>query len=553
MTLPVKVSREIAALPTDSEWDALPDSKRQAAEKWATLVRYLVKKTLVESTSITSVVDWFLASINTRDDEIIHLAKELGRNGKPPSRGNLIKRCKAYQERGIMGLVPKHKGSAAREWGWESRALFYWQKPSKPSYQLVAEWLEDEGHDTATYERVRRYIKSLPADYRERGRIGRKLFDNTRRSFIRRTTDGLAPGAVYQGDGNTLDVYLQHPTGKKPWRAELTLWIDVASRYVTGWYLSEAESGNSTLYALSHALFLQEHIPAYLHIDNGSGYKNMMMSDEATGFYSRLGISIMHSRPYNAKGKGHVERFFGTMQRKFLKQYDSFCGPEMDKEALQTLLKRVKKGEVSLPTRAEWIEDFIHWLERYHTTSHRGLDGKTPAEVWEQLERFPIEEASSAIFWPRKTRSVSRQSVRIDNREYSNAELLHYNGGQVIVEYALHRDDYVRILDNSGRWICDASLIQKQPYISESRIVDAENKRKLEQTKRLAVKQQEIEDRSQLGITHDQVLESAAQLVAPDPNLLTKQSDDLVIPSITNNEDIDFDPLTLFRRDSWEK
>lgn len=515
--LSLKSHSEIAELPIDSQWDMLTSAKRQKAQKWVGLVGFLVEQSKFTDTSISGVVDWFISIVGTsKYPSYEEMALKLGRNGNPPSRASLIAKCNSYRAEGIMGLVPKHKGSSRQEFGWEARAIHFWQLPSKPSYQAVAEWLNQEGHESASYNRVRAYLKSLPADIQIRGRIGQKLFNNTQRSYVRRTTVNLEPGTVYQGDGNTIDIYMRHPSGNKVWRAELTLWIDVASRYVVGWYVSEAESANSTLFALSHALISQNHIPAMLHIDNGSGYKNKMMSDDSYGFYHRLGISVMHSLPYNAKGKGHVERFFGTMQRKFLKRFPSYCGADMDNEASQKLLKDFHNGKTELPTREDFIRAFSAWLDVYHANPHRGLDGNTPQNVYADRTLTPLESESAAIFWPRTERTVRRACVHFGNREYGNSELIHYNGKQVQVEYNLHDDSMVRILDQKCRWICDAELIHKADYLPSSRIEEAKQKRAIAQTKRLAAKQREIEDRARIGITHDKVLdqfrESAGEL-----------------------------------------
>ncbi|HEC12302.1 MAG TPA: transposase [Acidiferrobacteraceae bacterium] len=505
----IRETSQALDIPIESGWDDVPEDKQQRAINRLPLVRRCVEQTDCAGITLNGAIDNLLLSISTEriSNDLIELAYQLGRKGKPVARATLYRWCQDFKKHGVMGLVPGHKGSGRKDYGWEARALHYWQLPSKPAAAAVARWIREEGHESAKDDRVYRYLKSLPADARVRGRIGARLFTNTQKSFIRRTTTSLAVGACYEGDGHTIDVYLQHPNGgNRPWRAEITVWIDVAARYIPGWFISEAESAHSTLFALSHALTSQDHIPAVLHIDNGSGYKNKMMSTKSIGFYARLGMDIMHSRPYNAKGKGIIERWFGTMERDFGKRFPSYCGADMDPEAIDALLKKVKQGEVQLPTLAQYVGLLNDWIESYHNTPHRGLAGKTPAEMWATLEQHTVQPRTAAIFWPRTTRTVQRQAIRLDNREYFAPELLQYNGDKVIAEYSIHDDSFIRVMDEKCRWICDAKLIQKVDYLPTSRIEEAKDKRLKAQIKRLESHADEKRQRAGLAITHDQVL-----------------------------------------------
>ena len=321
---------------------------------------------------------------------------------------------------GVHGLLDNYTGTDRTVYGWEAAALALWQKPQNLEYTNVCRELERSGHKNVTYSRVKGYLQSLPADVQRKGRIGPRKLLASHSAYTRRTTEGLPPGHCWQGDGNTIDVYLRHSTGKRVLKAELTLWLDVASRYVVGWHISEDESADSTLFALSNAMTSQNHIPIELHIDNGSGYVNNLMSDESTGFYAKFGMTIDNSRPYRPGDKGHVERFFKTMHG-FLKRFDSYAGKEMDREALQLILKKHKQGKVQLPTVEDFEEDFKGWLIEYHNRPHSSLDGRTPAQVYSQKIDSPLENVTEAIFWPRELRTVQRSSIKLHGRDYGRA------------------------------------------------------------------------------------------------------------------------------------
>jgi len=545
------VSDSTEIVTADDAWQRLPESKQLIASDRG-LVAKEVKRVMEEGYAQRRAIELLLLRLETEDGvdtNLINAAKKLGKKGKLPSYSTINRWVNDFEKLGLIGLAPKHKGSEQQNYGWETRAMYLYSLPSKPSINAVARKLISEGFENVTYDRVYRFIDSLPSQLgdKSKGRMGARLYTNTQKSFIRRSTKNLPVGACFQGDGHTLDVYLQHPTGKKPWRAELTLWLDVSSRHVAGWFLSDAESAHSTLFALSHAILTHNHIPTMLHIDNGSGYKNKMMSDESTGFYSRLGIDIMHSLPYNAKGKGHVERFFKTMECDFNKWYPSYCGADMADEAIQLLLKKHKKGEVKLPTAEQWMTDFNEWLVEYHNTAHTGLNGKKPAELWDNLEAFPLENnmQSQALFWPRKTRMVKRESIRLDNREYMSPELVQYNNKKLKVEYNLHNDAFIRVLDDTGRWICDAKLVQKADYIPVSRLKEAEQKKLAASVKRLEVHIQEKHDRAGSAITHDQIIDDVEVLTQQCDSTLLEKTTGTEVPVDTNlglqtEDDIDF-------------
>jgi len=202
-------------------------------------------------------------------------------------------------------------------------------------------------------------------------------------------------------------------------------------------------------------------------------------------------------------------------------------------------LKQYRAGDRELPSRRQFVDDFTQWLERYHNKPHRGLDKKTPAEVYASREQCKLEDCSEAIFWPRTTRVARRSCIHLDNREYGASELIHYNSTEVVIEYNLHDDSSVRVLDSKGRFICDAHLISKAAYIPSSRIVEAKQKREIEQTKRLDNKIREIEKRANLAITHvDQINNPVIAASVSTP--VTDRSDDInrTSSTIINPEDL---------------
>ena len=83
---------------------------------------------------------------------------------------------------------------------------------------------------------------------------------------------------------------------------------------------------------------------------------------------AKLGIALIHARPYRPQGKGKIERWFKTVRAQLLTPDDT--------RNLEALNRRLRA----------WVEG------EYHHTPHRGLDGQTPLERWAQSAdqvRFP--------------------------------------------------------------------------------------------------------------------------------------------------------------------
>lgn len=426
-----------------------------------------------------------------------------------PDRATLYRWLEQYRTSRATGslapLAPKAQGRERQVMGWEARALHLYRQPSKPAAAEVARQLREEGQTSATEPRVRRYLASLPTDVLIAGRMGERLRRAQHGDYVRRTTANLRAGDIYVGDGHTIDVYLQHPTGRRPWRPELTVWLDVRSRCVAGWWISESESGLSTLFALSAAVQARGHIPAMIHVDNGSGYAAQIHTDEATGLFARLGISVMNALPYNARAKP-VERYFRTMEESFGRRWPSYCGYSMDEEAKHALLKRYKAGDwEALPTLDQYLDGLRAWIAGYEAEEHPECPGKTRRQVWDETFEAHPPEGGAALWWPRVERIVNRRSIALDGREYRHPALAAFNktdlrDGKVLVEYDIHDDAMVRVLTPDGRWICDAELVRRRDYVSASRIEDARAERTRAQTKRLELQLQEVRDRAALTV-----------------------------------------------------
>lgn len=509
-TLPVSVD----------PWREATDRQREVALLREAFLKPILQM-LAEKVSARAAISNVIAHIDAQDypERYLETASKLGKKNSHPSRSTIHAWLSAYQKDGRVGLLDQHTGRRRVDQGWELQAYKLYSLPTKPSCSAVARKLREEhGFDSATDSAVTRYLRSLPAELGEHSpaRVGRKLYNNSERHFKTRSTEHLKPGDLYQGDGHTLDVYLAHPVTGDIWRAELTVWMDVKSRYIVGWTISNAESSIGTIRCLAATLSFWDHVPPMLYVDNGCGYKSRMMDDDAVGFYNRLGMEAIFALPGNAKAKGNVERFFRTMERDCnIWLGDAFCGEGMAKDASTKFVNDCKRGLKQPPTLEQWCEHFAQWLDRYHNRPHPEFKDTTPAAIWAQLERNPVHAELVELMRPREQRKVLRGAVRLHNREYRHTELTSWNRQTVAVEYDLQNDEKVTIRTEDGRFICDATLVKKADYLPTSRVEEARLKASADAVKRLEKKAGEQRARAGLTLDHTDTLDGLEQLGEP--------------------------------------
>jgi len=152
-------------------------------------------------------------------------------------------------------------------------------------------------------------------------------------------------------------------------KAYLLAFIDDATRVIPYAAFALAENTRAFLPVLKQAI-LRRGLPQRLYVDNGAHYRSQHLALVC----AKLGIALIHARPYRPQGKGKIERWFKTLRAQLLTR----LGPE-DTASLAALNRRL------------WA-----WVEgEYHHTPHRGLADATPLEQWAQrgeAVRFPEPE-----------------------------------------------------------------------------------------------------------------------------------------------------------------
>ena len=434
-----------------------------------------------------------------------------------PSRSRLCDWYKNKRDGGIDALVPKHKGRARTEGGWEALALSLYSQPSQPSYASVHKALVEQHGFNCQYPAVKSYLKALPAQLGKNGpaRLGKNLHRLTQAGFIRRTTENLRIGDIYVADGYKADVYLAHPMTGDIFRPELTISMDLRSRFIVGWRLDEHEGSFAVQSMWAETFTRHNHVPPLLYIDNGSGYRNNFVDDEICGFYARAGVvQIIHSIPGNPHGKGWIERFFKTMKEDFLKMWrpEFYCGDDMSDEVRNRIVRDCKAKRLTPPTVLQFADAFNAWLQRYSARKHPEEPALSHADLWAGLVAIP--PALSLLELKRfvVTVTVRRASVKHKKREYKHADLYAFNGQSVQVELDMMDNRVAVIRTLSGVWICDATLITPIDVIPNSLLDEKRITRAADAVKRLEKKIAEQEQRGGLLIDADAIAEGVLSL-----------------------------------------
>ena len=215
-----------------------------------------------------------------------------------------------YRQQGLDGLLPKRRSDAGR-----SRVI-------------------SEGLSNHICELLARY-PSLPVNrLREQlvasGHIvSRRISESTLRRHIKRA--GLRPqlkpapkARKHFEKPHANDLWVMDfmhgpkvPLGRRRRKTYLAAAIDDHSRFLTLARFYTRENSAVVVSALQKA-FARHGLPQILYCDNGSAFS----SKQLTLACARLGVALVHSKPYDSPSRGKIERWFRTLRQGFLSLLD---------------------------------------------------------------------------------------------------------------------------------------------------------------------------------------------------------------------------------------
>jgi transposase InsO family protein len=154
--------------------------------------------------------------------------------------------------------------------------------------------------------------------------------------------------------------------GRRKHKTYLIAFLDDATRVIPHAEFAFSENTRAFLPVFKRAL-MRRGLPERLFVDNGANYR----SHQFAVICARLGVALIHARPFQPQGKGKIERFFRTCRAQLIARLT-----DQDRCSLDSMNRRL----------AGWIEG------EYHHCPHRGLAQETPLERWSRVAdgvRYP--------------------------------------------------------------------------------------------------------------------------------------------------------------------
>ncbi len=297
------------------------------------------------------------------------------------------------------------------------------------------------------------------------------------------------PNEIWQADHTRLDICLldERSEAARPW---LTIVLDDYSRAVAGYYLTfTPPSAIGTALALRQAIWRKGEsrwqvcgIPDVFYTDHGSDFTSRHLEQVSAD----IEMQLVFSEPGQPRGRGKMERFFGTVNQLLLSDLPGYA-PE-GSERVEPVL-----------TLAELDSRFRTWLlDGYHRRIH-GETKQPPADRWQQggfLPRMPesIERLDLLLLTVAKARKVHPDGIRFGGHRYIDTTLAAYVGEDVTIRYDPRDVGEVRVF-YQGSFLCHAVCPELAgETVSLKEIISARNRRRRELRTELRERQAVVEE-----------------------------------------------------------
>jgi putative transposase len=324
-----------------------------------------------------------------------------------------------------------------------------------------------------------RYVeKYIPLPYQILHREGLTAYEAKCAPYIEIDPDSLDPNQVWVGDHSQFNCWVRYQNRwVRPW---MTVWQDLKSRMIIGWYLSIIPNQTTILLSMKRAIE-KFGPPESVKIDNGRDYDSELFTgvtkqirkalgkdcivkkstgeiitkrprkvlgkgylDEKmlAGIYAMMDIAVSFAIPFNAKAK-RIERLFATIDSQFTATFDLYCGKDTKRKPEDLVEKLKDPATIREAISFEKFEAlFGSYIEVYNANSHSAKDmlEQNPAEVFQnrRIHRVLAPGVVDLLLrvWSREL-TVGKNGVQFKGIFYGqyNAELLIYQGRKVRLSY----------------------------------------------------------------------------------------------------------------------
>lgn len=259
-----------------------------------------------------------------------------------------------YKKEGLNKLEQKKRGDKSKfrkitNEEVEGRIIELRKKYPRITTKKIYEKLIEEKYieKTVSIHAIFRYLRNNDLKAVQISRKERKKYEHE------------YPNDSWQSDTST-GPYIK--VEGKAQRVYLIMIIDDASRLIVGYDFFFEDNAINMQQVLKSAI-KKYGIPKQLYVDNGSPYKNEQIS-LITG---RLGIRLIHAKPYSPTGKGKIERSFRTIKDGWLNcsDWNEFKTIEDVKRSFEEYLYKEyinkEHSEIKETPNNKWHKE-IKWL-----------------------------------------------------------------------------------------------------------------------------------------------------------------------------------------------
>ncbi len=338
-------------------------------------------------------------------------------------------------------------------------------------HRQVVTVANEHGWAVPSYSTVYAIIRTLDPALVTLAREGTKAYRETFDLLYR--WEASRPNELWQADHTLLDVWLLDDRGQpaKPW---LSVILDDYSRAVAAFGLSfRAPSALQTALVLRQAIWRKAEphwhvcgIPAVFYTDHGSDFTSQHLAQVAAD----LKMQLIFSQIGVPRGRGKIERFFETVNQRFLCTVPGYAPPG-------TPVSTPSLTVVDLTTR---LRTFV--LDDYHQHPHSET-GMAPQARWELggfLPHLPnsLEQLDRLLLTVAKPRKVHQDGIHFLGFRYLDRTLAAYVGEAVTIRYDPHDVAEIRVFHHESflcRAICQELAGQT---ISLQEIVQARTQRR---------------------------------------------------------------------------
>lgn len=334
-------------------------------------------------------------------------------------------------------------------------------------------------------------------------RLGQKAYKDQCEPFIKRLYDDLQSNDIWVCDNHTFDIFVDDGGHKKPIRVYLTAYMDVRSRKMMGWYVTDTPCSDATLQALRRGIE-RYGIPKRILSDNGReflthdiGGRGFRKSQEDEHYIptilDNLQIEFRTAMVRNARAK-IIERAFREVKEQFSRLHEGYTGGSIT-ERPERLKELAKKAENFTPFAAfsKYVDTYIEGWFNHQAHSGVGMGGKTRNQVYAdnlyELRTATPEELN--LMMMRNSRMVTFRRDGLTLRLYG-AEIGYWSedlwrshlGEKVYFRY--NPDDLreIRVYDEQDRFLGTAQQMAALSYYASKEEVAERmrEQRKLEKT-----------------------------------------------------------------------